>query len=221
MFEPALIAVVAATLALLAAFGRPRRVTHRYELFIAAAPQRLWNTYFVHISKKDYRPGTHIIDAAVVSEQPLTVRIRLQYDITSTPDEYLLIYDLYEPYTRYRVRRDDSDFAEEGEFLAESGGTRLRIAVTGQMYGFVLPLLARRRVERNQQALRDLCEGRDTAAPRGPLAKPQPWEPLVLCAAVASPFLPLPWPVHLAFAVIGIAIGVMYLRRFLVFARRL
>jgi hypothetical protein len=209
------------TLVAFVAFGWPRRVTHRYELFIAAPPQRVWDNYFVHISKKDYRPGTRILDAVVVSEQPLTVRVRLQFDISSAPAEYLLIYDLYEPYTRYRLHRDDSEFSEEGEFIAESGGTRLRIAMTGPMFGFVLPSLARRRVERNQQALRDVCEGRDTAAPRGPLPKAQRWEPVVLFAAVASPFVPLPRPVHLAFAGVGIAVGVVYLRRLLVFARRL
>jgi hypothetical protein len=31
--------------------------------------------------------------------------------------------------------------------------------VTVPMHGFILPLLARRRVERNQRALKDLCEG--------------------------------------------------------------
>jgi len=221
MLQPILIAAALAFWVVFAAFGRRRRVTHRYELFIATPPQTVWNNYFVHISKKDYRPGTRIIDATVVSEQPLMVRVRLQYDITGTPTDYLLIYDLYEPYTRYRLHRDDSDFVEEGEFIAEAGGTRIRIAVTGQMYGFVLPLLARRRVERNQQALRDLCEGRDIAAPRGPLPSPRRWEPVVLFTALASPFLPLPWPAHLAIGVIGLAIGALYLRRFFVLARRL
>ncbi|MBV9017221.1 MAG: hypothetical protein JO213_10585 [Alphaproteobacteria bacterium] len=213
--------LAAMTLAAFAALAWPRRVTHRYELFIAAPPQRVWDNYFVHISKKDYRPGTRILDAAVVSPQPLTVRVRVQFDISSTPAEYLLIYDLYEPYTRYRLHRDDSKFIEEGQFIPESGGTRLRIGITGPMFGFVLPLLARRRVERNQQALRDVCEGRATAPPRGPLPKAQPWEPVVLFAAVASPFLPLPWALHLAFAGVGIAVAAWYLRRLLVFARRL
>jgi hypothetical protein len=213
--------LAAMTLAAFAFFGWPRRVTHRYELFIAAPPQRVWDNYFVHISKKDYRPGTRILDAVVVSAEPLTVRVRLQFDISSAPAEYLLIYDLYEPYTRYRLHRDDSKFIEDGEFTPESGGTRLRIAISGPMFGFVLPQLARRRVERNQQALRDVCEGRATAPPRGPLPKPQAWEPVVLFAAVASPFVPLPWSVHLAFSGVAIALGALYLRRLLVFARRL
>src|SRR6267378_3529997 len=135
MLEPALIAA-AAGLCLLLAFGWPCRVTHRYELCVAAAPQTVWDNYFVHVNKANYRPGTRIIDAIVVSEQPLTVRVALQYDIDSTPAEYLLVYDLYEPHTRYRLRRSDSDFVEEGEFLSEAGGTRLCMAVTGPMHGF-------------------------------------------------------------------------------------
>jgi hypothetical protein len=220
MLEPALIAA-AAGLCLLFAIGWPRRVTHRYELFVAAAPQTVWDNYFVHVNKTNYRPGTRIIDATVVSEQPLTVRVALQYDIDSTPAEYLLVYDLYEPYTRYRLRRSDSDFVEEGEFLGEPGGTRLHLAITGPMHGFVLPLLARRRVERNQRALRDLCEGRGAAAPRGPLPQGKWWEPWVLCAAVVSPILTLPWQVHLVMAAVGFGIAILYLRRFVVFARRL
>jgi hypothetical protein len=196
-------------------------VTHRYELFVMAPPQTVWDNYFVHVNKTDYRPGTHLIDAVVVSERPLTVRVALQYDITSEPAEYLLVYDLYEPYTRHRLRRSDSDFVEEGEFLSEASGTRLRIAVTGPMRGFVLPLLARRRVERSQRALKDLCEGRDTAAPRGPLPQRRRWAPWVLFAAVVSPILTLPWQVHLVMAAVGVGVAILYLRRFVVFARRL
>ena len=220
MLESALIAAAAA-LCLLFALGWPRRVTHRYELFVAAAPQTVWDNYFVHINKANYRPGTRILDATVVAEQPLTVRVTLQYDITNEPAEYLLIYDLYEPYTRYRLRRSDSDFVEEGEFLSAAGGTRLCMAVTVPMHGFILPLLARRRVERNQRALKDLCEGRTTAVPRGPLPQGKWWEPWVLFAAVLSPILTLPWQVHLVMAAVGVGVAILYLRRFMVFARRL
>ena len=115
LLEPALIAAAAGLCLLFVMFGWPRRVTHRYELFVMAPPQTVWDNYFVHVNKTDYRPGTHLIDAVVVSERPLTVRVALQYDITSEPAEYLLVYDLYEPYTRHRLRRSDSDFVEEGE----------------------------------------------------------------------------------------------------------
>ena len=221
MLDPALIAAVVAVLAAFVVFGWPRRVTHRYELFVAAAPQTVWDNYFVHINKANYRPGTRVIDATVVAERPLTVRIKLQYDITDEPTAYLLVYDVYEPYTRYRLRRSGSNFVEEGEFLSEPGGTRLHMAVTGPMRGFVLPLLARRRVERNQRALRDFCEGRETAGPRGPLPQGQWWEPWVLFAAVFSPMITLPWPVHLVIGAVGVGIAILYLRRFMVFARRL
>jgi membrane protein implicated in regulation of membrane protease activity len=38
---------------------------------------------------------------------------------------------------------------------------------------------------------------------------------------VGSFFLPLPWPVQLALCAAGTGVAILYLRRFVVFARRL
>ena len=159
-----LIAIGALPLVVIAAaaimLGWPRRVTHHYEVFVAAPPKTVWDTYLVHIDKADFRPGTRLLEAEVVGENPLTVRVRLQHDIARDPADMVLTYDSYEPYRRYRLRVGDSFLTEEGEFQAVTGGTRLIVTVRGPMRGFVLPAISRRRVERNHQALKRFCEGR-------------------------------------------------------------
>jgi hypothetical protein len=204
------------------AVALPRgRVTHRYEVFIAAPPQTVWDTYFVHINKVDYRPGTKLIDVKIVREAPLTVRATVQHDIMSEPRTVVFIYDVYEPYSRYCLEQAGSDFMEEGEFIAEPGGTRLRVNITGKMRGFVLPWIARRRVRRNQQALKTVCEGHATPQPRAPLPRAARWEVWLAAALLAAVFLPLPWPVYVLLSIGFIWLAARYLRRFLLFARRL
>ncbi len=219
---PGLCAMLAAMLGLFVAIGWPRgRVTHRYEIFVAASPQTVWDTYFIHVRKADYRPGTRVIDATILSDHPLTVRLELQFDIASTPTELMLTYDIYEPYVRYRVREAGGDSVEEGEFAAEPGGTRLRVAVTMPMRGFLLPLLARRRVERNQQALKDVCEGRQPRARRGALRPWGRWEGWIVWALVVSFLVPLPWQLQLPLGVVAAGVGALYIWRLVVVARRL
>ena len=217
----------AVVLLVLLAFVWPRgRMTHRYKLFIAAPPQAVWNTYFMHINKTDYRPGTKIIDAEIVSETPLTVRATVQHDIAAQPRQIVMTYDLYEPYTRYLLRAEGSELVEEGEFVAEpsgsQGGTRLRVSVTGPRRGLLVPWMARRRVLRNHAALKAVCEGRPPPLPqRGPLPAEARWEALVVFLVVLSLFLPLPWQVQLPLSLVAVWVGWRYLRRFLLFARRL
>jgi len=220
-------AVFAAVLLLvLLAVAWPRgRMTHRYELFVAAPPQAVWDTYFMHVNKTDYRPGTKIIDAEIVSGAPLTVRATVQQDIAAQPRQIVMTYDLYEPYTRYRLRAEGSDVVEEGEFVAEpsssQGGTRLRVSVTGRRRGLLLPWMARRRVLRNHEALKAVCEGRPPAPQRGPLPAEARWEGVVVFLVVLSLFLPLPWQVQLPLSLVAVWVGWRYLRRFLLVARRL
>ena len=227
-FDLASDAVFAAALLLvLLAFVWPRgRMTHRYEVFVAAPPRAVWDTYFIHINKTDYRPGTKIIDAEIVSEAPLTVRATLQQDIAAQPRQVVMTYDVYEPYTRYRLRAEGSDLVEEGEFAAEpsgsQGGTRLRVSVTGRRRGLLFPWIARRRVLRNHEALKAVCEGRPPPLPqRGPLPADARWEGLVVFLVVLSLFLPVPWQVQLPLSLVATWVGWRYLRRFLRLARRL
>ena len=218
----AAIAAIGASLAALAAVTWPRGlVTHRYEVFIAAPPQTVWDTYFVHINKTDYRPGTRILEAEILDKSPLTVRVTLQHDIASQPRQVVFTYDVYEPYSRYRLRDRASGLLEEGEFAAEPGGTRLRVTITGRMFGFIVPALARRRVERNQLALKQACEGQPVPPPRPPLPRPARWEAWVVLAVPTSLLLSPPWwPLQLALAVAGLGVLILWLRRFALMARR-
>jgi hypothetical protein len=138
------------------------RLTHNYEVFIAAEPKTVWDTFFIHVRGCDYRPGTRLLGYEVLSENPLTVRITVKANFLPMPLSVVETFELYEPYARYKLRGGigSVQLAEEGEFVSEPGGTRLRFAVTAPRRGLLLPLLARRRVERNICALQDVCEGR-------------------------------------------------------------
>jgi hypothetical protein len=118
-----------------ALFGLPRgRVTHRFETFIAAPPKTIWDTYFAHVNKADYRPGTRLLDAHIVRQAPLTVAITVQQGWFSGPRRVVFVYDVYEPYSRYALQQAGRDLMEEGEFIAEPGGTRLRFSIGCTMY---------------------------------------------------------------------------------------
>lgn len=188
---------------------------------IAAPPQQVWDTYFIHIRKADYRPGTKVIEAEIVNEAPLTVRATLQHDIASRPRQIVMIYDLYEPYSRYRLRLDGSGLTEEGELTPETGGTRLRTRVIGRRRGLLLPWIARRRVERNLAALKAVCEGRPAPPQRGALPRATSSEIAAAVVIVAAIFVPLPWQAHIALTLLAIWLVVRYGRRFLLLARRL
>jgi hypothetical protein len=215
-------AALGASLAALAAVAWPRGlVTHRYEVFIAAPPKTVWDTYFVHINKSDYRPGTRLLDVEILNESPLTVRATLQQDIASQPRQVVFTYDVYEPYASYRLGEATRGLLEEGEFVAEPGGTRLRVAITGRMFGFIMPALARRRVEHNQLALKQTCERQKVPSPRPSLPRPARWEAWIVLAVPASLLLSPPWwPLQLALAVGGLGVLVLWLRRFALLVRR-
>lgn len=204
-------------------FVWPRRLVDRYDFFVAAPPQTVWETYFVHVKKADYRPGTRVLDAEILSQEPLTVRLKLQFNYAAAPVEQVLVYDLYEPFARYRLRARDGGggIVEEGDLTPEEGGTRLRISITGKRRGWVLPALVRRRVKRNQQALKAVCEGRDPEPPSPPLPQPPGWLIWVVLASLAAPWLRLPWQVQLLLATAGCCAGLFYLWRFVTLLVRL
>ena len=150
---------IALMLGFAALFGLPRgRVTHRFETFIGAPPKTVWDTYFVHVNKADYRPFSRLLDAQIVKSAPLTVRITVQQGWLSGPRRVVFVYDVWEPYSRYCLEQTGSDLMEEGIFIEEPGGTRLRFSISATMRGFVMPTLARWRVRRNQRALKSYCE---------------------------------------------------------------
>ena len=140
------------------------RLTHYYDVFVAADPKAVWDTYFIHVRGSDYRPRTRVLGYEVLSQNPLTVRITVKPYFSPIPVNVVTTFDLYEPYTRYRERGGigSIEAVEEGEFVSEPSGTRLHVAITAPRRGLLLPWIARRRVQRNMRALRDACEGRHT-----------------------------------------------------------
>lgn len=143
------------------------QVTHKYEVFIAADPKTVWDTYFIHVRGTDYRPRTRLLGYRILSENPLTVQITVKGDSLPMPVTTVFTYEVYEPYTRYKLHSSigSAKMVEEGEFLSELGGARLRLAVTVPRRGLLLPLLARRRVNGNLRALQNVCEGRGALKP--------------------------------------------------------
>ncbi|HEX3431177.1 MAG TPA: hypothetical protein VHT03_09840 [Rhizomicrobium sp.] len=187
--------------------------TDRYEQFIAAPAKTVWDIYFVHVNKVDYRPGTRVLEAVTLQEHPLTVRLVLQSDLASAPAEFTEVFDLYKPYSRYRLHDIAESLLEEGEFIPEAAGTRLRTQVSSVRHGWILPWIARRRVRRNLRALKDVCEGRQTEAPRGALPDPHRWETLLVIALVATLFVRLPFALELVVAIVWAVVCAVYVRR--------
>jgi hypothetical protein len=168
--------------------GWPRgRHTHRYDIVIAAAPERVWNTHLFHCGHCDYRPGMRILRCDILAQTPLTVRYEVQPDYAWSFSSSTFVYDIYEPHAHYRLTQhaDDDEaegasnlavapdteaqIVEEGELEPVADGTRLRVAITAPMNGLVLPWAARRRTGQNLRALKDVCEGRKPKPPRGAL----------------------------------------------------
>jgi hypothetical protein len=80
------------------------RLTHYYDVFVAADPKAVWDTYFIHVRGSDYRPRTRVLGYEVFSQNPLTVRITAKPYFSPIPVNVVTTFDLYEPYTRYRER---------------------------------------------------------------------------------------------------------------------
>ncbi len=152
----------------------PGRLTDAHRVFIAADAKTAWDTYFVHVRKADFRPGTRILGAEILSEDPLTVKATMQCDFATESASTVFTYDLYEPYRRYRLKEGDTGIIEEGEFRQEPGGTWLRFTVDFPRMGRVLHWAAQRRTRQNLRALKDVCEGRQPKALRGAFPAP-PW----------------------------------------------
>jgi len=140
------------------------RLTHTYEVLIATDPKTVWDTFLKHVRGSDYRPRTRLLGFAVLSDNPLTVRSTLKTGFRPMPVNVVSTYELCEPYTHYKLHSGTGSVAvaEEGKFVSEPGGTRLRFAITAPRRGLLLPWLARRRVDRNLRALQHVCEGRQT-----------------------------------------------------------
>jgi hypothetical protein len=64
---------------------------------------------------------------------------------------------------------------EEGELEQVAGCTRLSIAFAAPVTGWLLPWAWERRLNAELRALKEVCEGREPEAPRGPLAELQWW----------------------------------------------
>ena len=150
--------------------------TRRHSVFIAADPRTVWETYFFHAGRRDFRPGVRFLSCEILAEKPLTVSYTAQVDYASRPVTVVVSYDVYEPYRRFRASTDDGAIVEEGELEQVSGGTCLRSATTAPKRGWLLPSAARRRDEQGFYALKDVCEGRDPPAPRGAMPAPRWWE---------------------------------------------
>src|SRR5262249_31211899 len=148
----------------------PGRRERKHEILIAADPKTIWDIYFSHVSGCDYRPGRRLLSCEIVSQDPLTVRSTWQFDFASRPVRSTSIYEIYQPYPHDRLRGtvDDAGASglvayEEGELRQEGDRTRLSYTITSPSDPrgrWLAQWLARRRIERNLRALKDVCEGR-------------------------------------------------------------
>ena len=164
----------------------PGRREREFEIRIAADPKTIWDIYFGHVSGCDYRPGTRLLSAEIVSQEPLTVRSTWQVDYLSKPAHTTSVYEIYQPYTHYRLRGvvDDPPAQgavdvgyEEGELRQQADGTRLSLTIISPSDPrWLVQWLAGRRIKRNLAALKDVCEGRWPEAPRGAFSPLRPWQ---------------------------------------------
>lgn len=176
-----LLGSVLISILLLIVFWLPGRRERNYAIFIAADPKTVWDAYFSHVRGCNYRPGRRLLASEILSHGPLTVRDTWQWEYLSSPVHTICIYEVYEPYHRYRLRggvepTQDPLMHEEGEFQSEANGTWLRNTVTDPSAPdprgkWLIQWLARRQTTRNLKALKDICEGRQPEAWRGPFPR--------------------------------------------------
>jgi len=148
---------------MLAPLGRGTRV---HSISIAASSKAVWDTHFFHVGRRNYRQLIRFDNAEVLSQAPLTVRLTGKTDLGSF--NVVTVYDLFEPYRRYRLHVAEQDgnivdehekIIEDGEIQEEAGGTRLCITMRFPRRGIVLPWLARGRTDANLRNLKRVCEG--------------------------------------------------------------
>src|SRR5579863_3644905 len=188
--------VLVSVLLLVIIHRQPGRRERKCAIFIAADPKTVWNAYFSHERGCDYRPGRRLLSSEILSHGPLTVRDTWQSEFLSRPVRGISFYEIYEPYDRYRVRGGiepavEPPFYEDGELRQEANGTWLRYTVTSPSGPDprgkrLLQWLARRQDERNLKALKDVCEGRQPEAHRGPFPQLRSWQWALICLGLAA-----------------------------------
>jgi hypothetical protein len=175
-----LFARIAALLGLLAVLLWPRparRVPHA--VFVRASAQAVWNTYFMHVERAEYRPGRRILNIERLSESPLTIRATIRMDYAASPSVLTYAFPLYEPPRRYRLEPVAAPgnpltrgFGEAGELVEQDGGTWLRMTVQVPRGLALSGWLAGRRIRQNLRALAAYCEGRPVPPQRPPMRLP-------------------------------------------------
>jgi hypothetical protein len=187
------VAWIAATLlvgciALPALRSRPGRLIH-HSVFVRAPAQAVWDAYFMHVRRADYRLGRRILDIETLSRDPLTIRATVQMDYCETPNIVTYAFPLYDPPRRYRIKTlsvdndaDASEVAEEGELVEQNGGTLLRFTVRVPRSPWIATWIAGRQVRDNLRALAAFCEGLPVPQPRPPL-RARRWEGWLFWAA--------------------------------------
>jgi hypothetical protein len=199
--------VLVSVLLLVIVYRLPGRRERKSAIFIAADPETVWNAYFTHVRGCNYRPATRLLSSEILSRGPLTVRDTWQCEYVTTPLRTISVYEIYEPHHRYRVRAQIEPAVvppnyEEGELRQEANGTWLRYTATSPSGPdprgkWLVQWLARRQDERNLKALKDVCEGRQPEAHRGPFPQLRSWQRgliyLGLAALVPMMFLAAPF----------------------------
>lgn len=150
-------------LLMLAPLGRGTRV---HTVLIAASPKTVWDTYFFHVGRRNYRQLIRLDAAEILSQAPLTVRLTGRSDLV--PFNLVTVYDVFEPCRRYRVcvaqqgshvLDEHEKIIEDGELTEEAGGTRLTYTMSFRRRGLILPWIARGRSDANLRNLKRVCEG--------------------------------------------------------------
>jgi hypothetical protein len=88
-----------------------------HSVLIAADVKTVWDTFFFHISRVNFRPGFQKKQAEILCEDPLIIRTTSQIDLANTPSVSVMFYDVYEPYRRYRSHLAPEDIVTEAEHI--------------------------------------------------------------------------------------------------------
>ncbi len=156
--------LLAMLLLILAAVQPVRVVVRLYEVFVRAPPGKVWDAHFMHLNQEDWRPNWRVVGVEKLADAPPTWKIAAENNLDGATMTFVQKFPVYERPVQFRCEEEMSGDPqasgwEQGELIAEDGGTRLRIEV----HAPATPLsafLARRRVARNLAALAAYCEGR-------------------------------------------------------------
>ncbi len=195
-----------------------RMQPRRYAVFVRAPAQTVWDAYFMHVCRAEYRPGRRILNIETLSQSPLTIRATIQMDYVSAPSVITYSFPIHQPPHRYRLEQaGPTGLAEEGTLQEQDGGTLLRVSVQSPLTRPLVAWLAGKRVRQNMRALAIYCEG-GTPPPQRPPIRWTWWEaPLALAALLLMAFgapLQLSLPLLSLAAAVGIWRGWQLARRF-------